>query len=63
MLDAVYSQSDLPFSYSIAVPSAHEAPAARLVRIFQRRALSKKSANDNKLAWPFIPFPEGWHAA
>jgi hypothetical protein len=22
-----------------------------------------KAANDNQLAWPLIPFPEGWHAA
>ncbi len=22
-----------------------------------------KAANDNELAWPIIPFPEGWNAA
>lgn len=33
---------------------------ARLMPIFMA---PPKAANDNQLAWPLIPFPQGWHAA
>jgi hypothetical protein len=29
----------------------------------QDDVLPPKPDNDNRLAWPLIPFPEGWHAA
>jgi hypothetical protein len=39
-------------------------PALRKEFLTQRRTFNKraKAAND-QLAWPLIPFPEGWHGA
>lgn len=37
-------------------------PALREEFLTNRRTLNKRAkAADDQSAWPFIPFPEGWH--
>ena len=39
-------------------------PALREEFLTQRRTFDKREkAADDQLAWPLIPFPEGWHGA
>lgn len=49
LLDAVRTAvAPVPQEDFLARPSTFDAPPP---------------ANDNQLAWPLIPFPEGWYAA
>jgi hypothetical protein len=47
----------------IAICHWHEEALPGPMRMSRDSAPLKGSANDNRLAWPFIPFPEDWYAA
>jgi hypothetical protein len=59
MKEAEYEQLLHAISDVIALVPEEE-PMATLI---YRPMRQPKTANDNQLAWPLIPFPQGWHAA
>ena len=56
-------QPVLPFSLGITNRHWHEEAPLGPLRISRDYSAPLSSANDNRLAWPFIPFPENWYAA
>ena len=58
MREAEYEQL-LNTVNNVFAPVPEEEPVATLIPMPIRQP---KAANDNQLAWPLIPFPQGWHA-
>jgi hypothetical protein len=48
-----------------AVRTAIAPRASEDFRVFtpEQAGRPAHAANDNELAWPLIPFPDGWHAS
>ena len=57
--------SEAEFERLLDAVNAAVAPVPEADYIANLRACGrpKQAANDNGLAWPMIPFPDGWHAA
>lgn len=54
----VQRQPVLPFSRGITIRYTCEEASGGLIPAFQDSAPSKSAVNDNRLAWPYIAFPE-----
>jgi hypothetical protein len=55
--------SEVEFDLLLDAVSAAIAPEEEFLTRPQTFNRPPRPANDNQLAWPLIPFPEGWHAA
>lgn len=58
--------SEVEFELLLDVVRTAIAPDSQddaMARLFPIDLVPPKAANDNDIAWPLIPFPDGWHAA